>query len=101
MYTSGRTVKSKASKPAGLTVAKATAQARRIASAIMPQAGVTVESKNSHDLDADIPTIVTTVTFPAGHEERLMLAANLITLPDYIEHSVDLSPSRIAITRKR
>lgn len=51
-------------KPAELTVVKATREARKIVNRVMPNVGVTVESKLSHDLTTDTPTVTTTITFP-------------------------------------
>ena len=60
-----RAVKSKARKQdLGLTVPVATRQARAIADRLMPGQGVTVESRRSHDLTTDTPTIITHITFP-------------------------------------
>jgi hypothetical protein len=63
--------------PQLLTVPKATAQARRIVDKLMPGAMATVESKLSHDLATDTPTVVTTVTFPFAHENAENLAVEL------------------------
>lgn len=65
MYTSGRNVKSRAAKPAGLTISKATADARRLAVRHLPAELVTIESRLSYDLNADQKLIVTVLTFPA------------------------------------
>lgn len=100
MYTSGRTVKSTAAKQnVGLTVTKATSQARRIADRIMPGAGVTVESRLSHDLATDTPTVVTTITHPTGHEAALALWTALFALPGVIRNG-SRDSARMVITRK-
>lgn len=98
-YTSGRTVKSAARKPAGLTVAKATADARKVVNRVMPGVNTTVDSRLSHDLDTDTPTVITTITFPRGHAARHLAVVNLAAIDEGAE-IVD-TDSRIAITRKR
>lgn len=103
MYTSGRNVKSRASKPAGLTIAKATAQARRIAANVMPGELVTVDSRRSHDLPTDTALIVTTVTFPSGNPNGPALYSELSYLADRfgnMPYDFDFSASRITITRR-
>lgn len=97
MYTSGRTVKSKTRKPT--TQVSATRDARRIVEKLMPGVGATVNSRTSWDLKADRPTVVTTVTFPRDHEQRLTLGACLVTLPGYVADSALIADSSITITR--
>jgi len=97
-----RAVKSNARKQnLGLTVPAATVQARRIADRIMPGAGVTVESKGSHDLDTDTPVIITTVTFPANMAAtaKVALSLALTDLAGNIRQSD--ADSSITITRKK
>lgn len=99
MYTSGRTVKSTARKQdLGLTVTKATSQARRIADRIMPGAGVTVESRTSWDPTADVATVVTTITHPANHEAAFALWTALFDLPNVIRNG-SRDSARMVITR--
>lgn len=60
-----RAVKSRATKQdVGLTVPQASREARRITDKLMPGQGVTVESRRSHDLATDTPTIITYITYP-------------------------------------
>jgi hypothetical protein len=83
-----------------LTVQKATTQARRHVDKIMPGVMATVDSRLSHDMATDTPTVITTVTFPAGHEARHLLVKTLATaLPGYLK-SIDDS-ARIVLTRAR
>jgi hypothetical protein len=95
-------VKSRARKQnLGLTVAQATAQARRIADRVMPNAGVTVESRLSHDLATDTAIVITEITFPANTDlaGKVGLGVALHTLTGVAgQTSAD---SRITITRKR
>lgn len=97
MYTSGLKAKSTARKQdLGLTVSKATSQARRIADRIMPNAGVTVESRTSWDPTTDVATVVTTVTYPRTWAYQTLGEA-LGALPHVID-SV-WADSSIVITR--
>lgn len=86
-----------------LTVQQATKQARRHVDKLMPGVMATVESKLSHDLDTDTPTVITTVTFPAevGDGTIDRLAAHLSTLTGYREGPSTQGPARITITRAR
>lgn len=87
-------------KPAMLTVSQATNQARRHVNKIMPGVMATVESKLSHDLATDTPTVITTVTFPrqAGGEVA-RLSAHLATLAG--RTNLVAADSSIVITRAR
>jgi hypothetical protein len=82
-----------------LTVPQATTQVRRHVDRIMPGVLATVESKLSHDLDTDTPTVVTTVTFPKGSAGRHLLYAALTLLSGY--RSRVGADSSIVITRAR
>ena len=95
MYTSGRTVKSKASKPTELTVAKATAQVRRLVAKHLPDVLVTVDSARSYDLEADQELIVTTVTFPEAADVLAFWRSIEALDPD----SREWGTARITITR--
>jgi hypothetical protein len=98
MYTSGRSVKSTARKLAtGLTVQKATRDARRCVEAHMPGVGATVTSNPSWDFDADKAIISTTVTFPHMHAGISDLRAALHSLPGI--RDIRTESSRITITR--
>ena len=82
-----------------LTVSKATAQAGRHVRSMMPGVGATVESRLSHDLATDTPTVVTTVTYPAGHPDRLMLACTLRnSFPGAV---IDWTATHMTIVRSR
>ena len=89
----------KTKTPAALTIPKATQQVRQRVNKIMPGVMATVESAGSYDLEADVPLIVTTVTFPYQHPHREMLAAALSPLPDV--RRIESEPARIVITRTR
>jgi hypothetical protein len=80
-----------------LSVTKATSQARRHVDKLMPGVLATVESKLSHDLDADTRLVVTTVTFPDGHLDRVALGTALRALPGVI--SARAERARIVVTR--
>lgn len=92
------TVRSKARKPAGLTVAKATVDAGRITRQIMPGVMVTVQSKLSHDLATDTPTVVTTITFPENAYRANDLA---LALRDRLNAMIEHDSARIVLTRTR
>ncbi len=95
-----RTVKSNAKRQnVGLTVPVATRQARKIVDAVMPGVMATVESKLSYDLDGVTPTVVTTVTFPAGHPNALALFSDLSYLSNR-HGNMRYADSSIVITRK-
>jgi hypothetical protein len=99
-YTSGRTVNSSGRKTdAGLTVAKATREARRVVDKVMSDANATVDSRLGYDLATDTPTMVTTITFPEGQPGRHTLYARITLLPGYLARIGD--SARIVITRKR
>jgi hypothetical protein len=87
-------------KPSGqLTVALATRQARKIVDKMMPGTVVNIDSRLSYDTATGTDTVITTVMFPRGHAEALMLRCVLATLPGHLsETSAD---SSIVITRKR
>lgn len=75
-------VKSNARKQnLGLTVVKATRDARRAADATMPAAHVTVDSRRTHDLTTDTPVIVTTITFPSNDTRGYALYQALSDIP--------------------
>ena len=58
-------VKSRARKQnVGLTVTKATQDARKVVDKVMPGVGATVESRPSYDMLSDRAVIITTITFP-------------------------------------
>jgi transglutaminase/protease-like cytokinesis protein 3 len=99
MYTSGRTVKSRAAKQdLGLTPVKATREARKLVQRIMPNAFATIESKLSYDFEANTATVVTTITFPADHEAAFTLWTNLAALPGAIG-SGSRNSARMTVTR--
>lgn len=54
----------KVRKPAGLTVSKATQQARQVVDKVMPGVMATVDSRGSWDMATDTHVIITTITFP-------------------------------------
>jgi len=95
-----RTVKSNAKRQnLGLTVPVATRQARKIVDAVMPGVMATVESKLSHDMTTDTATVVTTVTFPAGHPNAPALFSDLSYLSNR-HGDMRYADSSIVITRK-
>lgn len=95
-----RTVQSKARKQnLGLTVTQATSQARRHVDRIMPGVMATVDSRTSYDMKADVPIVITTVTFP-----RNALGANdlALALQDRLSAEIThMADSSIVITRAR
>lgn len=93
-----RKAKAALRKPAGLTVTKATRDARRLVDRIMPSVGATVESKLSHDLATDTPTVTTVVTFPHMHPAISELR---FALDQLAKRDIKTDPSRITITRTR
>jgi len=82
-----------------LSVTKATTQARRIVDKFIPGVMATVESRLSHDLDADVPIVITTITFPADRQGCGELSSALTALPGYRGGNFD--ECRIEITRAR
>lgn len=97
-YISGRSVKSTARKlNTGLTVQKATRDARKCVEATMPGVGATVTSNPSWDFDADKAIISTTVTFPHMHAGISDLREALHSLPGI--RDIRTESSRITITR--
>jgi hypothetical protein len=94
-----RTRKSNTKPSPALSVALATRQARRHVDAIMPGVMATVESRLSHDLDTDTPTVVTTVTFPRMHPAISELRLALTGLRGQRDTRTDAD--RITITRTR
>lgn len=87
-------------KPAKLlTAPQATRQVRRHVDRIMPGVMATVESKLSHDLATDTPTVITTVTFPRGHMAGMDLYSALTTIPH--RGSIAVSAESFTITRAR
>jgi hypothetical protein len=85
--------------PALLTIPQATKQARRHVDKLMPGVGATVESKLSHDLDTDTPTVITVVTFPHMHSAISELRAALHSLPGIRDMAT--ADSSIRFTRTR
>lgn len=81
----------------GLTVPKATTQARRIVDKVMPGVMATVDSRTSWDMDTDAQVIITTVTFPETADAS-GVACWADALPDAIRST--WSSCRIVITRK-
>ncbi len=87
-------------KPAGpLTITKATSQGRRAVDKVMPNTMSTVESKGSWDLDTDTARMVTTITFPAGHPNRALLAQMLTVLVGVVK--IEMFDTRITLVRTR
>lgn len=82
-----------------LTIKQATTQVRRYVDKLMPGVMATVESKGSYDLEADTALMITTVTFPAFHHNRmgLKLAAEGLLHA----RSAVLADSSLVITRER
>lgn len=94
-------VKSRARKQnLGLTISQATRDARKIVNATMPGAGATVESRYSHDLANDVPTVVTTITFPVNAPRVAELFNALADLPGRTGWNA-VSTCSIVVTRKR
>lgn len=91
-------VRSRKPKTLALSVALATRQARKHVDAIMPGVMATVESKLSHDLTTDTPTVVTTITFPFAHVRAYDLGVALESLP---KSKVAPGSGRYTITRTR
>lgn len=92
-------VKSRARKQnVGLTVTVATSQVRAIVDQAMPGVGATVESKDSWDAGADVQTVITTVTTPAGVAPHV-LTRELNTLSGVLQ--VQTFPTRVVITRTK
>lgn len=81
----------------GLTVTKATTQARRIVDKVMPGVMATVDSRTSWDMDADVQVIITTITFPRMHEGISDLRQGLHSLPGIRDCKTECSS--IVITR--
>jgi hypothetical protein len=85
-----------------LTITKATAQARRHVDKIMPGVMATVESRLTADPVTLEDLMITTVTFPDGHEARHLLLKTLATtLPGYRETGTYSASSRIVLYRTR
>lgn len=82
----------------GLTIAKATSDARRIAGKVMPGANVTVASKFGHDLNTDTPLVITEITFPDNDLRRVELGMALRALPGA---TARVERVRIVVIRKR
>lgn len=81
----------------GLTRTKATTQARKIVDKVMPGAGATVDSRTSADPATLEATVVTTITFPRGHDSADLL---FTTLNRSIIGTIRYADSSIVITRK-
>lgn len=88
----------KTKTPAKLTITVATRQARRHVDKLMPGVLATVETRGSADPITLAPLMVTTVTFPAGHENRMALGVALETLPGVVKMIAD--SARLVITRE-
>lgn len=88
--------------PAQLSITKATAQARRIVARVMPNIAstVTVKSDLSHNLRADLPIVVTVITFPAEtpNHQRRNLADGLYELSGY--WGCEFDTTRVKVTRR-
>lgn len=82
----------------GLTISRATRDARRVVDRVMPGVNATVESRFGHDLDTDTPTVITEVTFPDGDLRRVELGMELRALSDA---SARVERARVVVTRKR
>lgn len=89
----------KTTAPAQLTITRATSQARRHVDKLMPGVMATVESKGSYDLEADVPLIITIVTFPHMHSAISELRTTLHSLPGI--RDIRTESARITITRTR
>ncbi len=86
-------------KPAGLTVVKATREARRIVDATMPGVGATVDSRLSALTDGSLtPVIVTTITFSDNERSAVLLADALDEA--FSPLTTIVNSSRVVITRK-
>lgn len=81
-----------------LTIKQATSQTRRHVDRIMPGVGATVDSRLSHDLASDTPTIITVITFPETADAS-DLACWAERVPGVITSTWD--STRITITRAR
>jgi len=92
-------VKSRARKQdLGLTISQATRDARKVVNATMPDVDATVDSRYGHDLANDVPTVITTITFPATADAS-DVACWAERVPGVITST--WSPVRITVTRKR
>lgn len=81
-----------------LTVSQATSRARRATDRIMPGVNATVDSRFSHDLTANTPLVITTVTFP--RETPATLSYQLVkALSEF--GRIEVFNTRIVITRAR
>jgi len=83
--------------PAKLTVQTATRQARKHVDALMPGVMATVETRGSADPTTLEHLMVTTVTFPHQHVNRLSLQVALGNLSDVVK--VESYPSRVVVKR--
>lgn len=84
----------------GLTVPVATRQARKIVDAAMPGVNATVESRFGYDSEADVVTVITTITFPATDSRTVTDLDNaLYRLSGW--WGSRKADSSIVITRKR
>lgn len=93
-------VKSNARKQdLGLTIVKATRDARRAVDATMPGAHATVDSRRTHDLTTDTAVIVTTVTFPSNDTRGYALYQALLDIPG--QHGcIKIGSASYIVTRK-
>ena len=83
----------------GLTISRASRDARRIVDKMMPGVNATIESRTGYDLAGDFATVVTTITFPLDHPARHLLVVNLAAIDE--DATIVDTCSRIVITRKR
>jgi len=82
-----------------LTIKQATSQARRHVDRIMPGVGATVDSRLSHDLASDTPTIITMITFPEHHAAGVALMDALDVNLNPI--AITAGSASVTITRTR
>lgn len=83
-----------------LTVTQATSQARRHVDKAMPGAMAFVNSRLSHDMATDTPTVVTTITYPENHPGQEDLRAALNRLAGQMD-TVQVESCRMRVTRAR
>lgn len=83
----------------GLTVSRATTQARKIVDAVMPGVFATADSRSTWDIATDQQVIVTTVTFPRNELRGYSLYTALLALPGQLA-SIRVGSASYVITRK-
>lgn len=81
-----------------LQIATASRQVRKVVNRIMPGVNATVESRTSHDLETDTPTMITTITFPQDPDGASLLGTALHSLAD---KGMTVADCSIVIVRKR